>query len=114
MPVMAGRVVFKAAVESVAAVVKEVCDASGVSVRDIDMLIGHQANLRVNEAVQRMLGIEEGRSYNNIARYGNTGAATIPIGLDECRKSGRIKPGQLVCFAAFGAGFLWGAALYRA
>jgi 3-oxoacyl-[acyl-carrier-protein] synthase-3 len=114
IPVMAGRVVFKVAVEKVTSAVREVCEASGVSVNDIDVLIGHQANLRVNEAVQRMLGIEEGRSYNNIARYGNTGAATIPIGLDECRKSGRIKAGQLVCFAAFGAGFLWGAALYRA
>jgi 3-oxoacyl-[acyl-carrier-protein] synthase-3 len=114
VPSMDGRIVFKTAVQKVSEVIKEVCDANGCKVEDIDLLIAHQANLRINEAVQKALGIPNERAYNNIHKYGNTTAATIPIGLDECRKSGRIKPGNLICFAGLGAGFLWGAALYRA
>jgi 3-oxoacyl-[acyl-carrier-protein] synthase-3 len=77
------------------------------------MFIAHQANLRINEAVQTSLGIPDDKIYNNIQRYGNTTAATIPIAYDECRRSGRIKPGNLVCFFGLGAGFHWGAALLR-
>ncbi len=83
-------------------------------VAEIDLLIAHQANLRINEMVQRVLGLPNERVYNNIQRYGNTTAATIPIALDECRKSGRIRPGNLVCFVGLGSGFHWGAALMRA
>jgi 3-oxoacyl-[acyl-carrier-protein] synthase-3 len=114
VPSMDGRTVFKTAVQKVSEVIREVCDANDCKVDDIDLLIAHQANLRINEAVQKALGISNERAYNNIAHYGNTTAATIPICLDECRKSGRIKPGQLICFAGLGSGFLWGAALYRA
>jgi 3-oxoacyl-[acyl-carrier-protein] synthase-3 len=114
VPAMDGRNVFKAAVLKVPEAVRQVCAKNNVKVEDIDLFIAHQANLRINEAVQKSLGFSDERVYNNIQKYGNTTAATIPICLDECRKSGRIKPGQLVCFAGLGAGFLWGAALYRA
>jgi len=95
-------------------VVRELCKKQGVAVAEIDLLIAHQANLRINEMVQRVLGLPNERVYNNIQRYGNTTAATIPIALDECRKSGRIRPGNLVCFVGLGSGFHWGAALMRA
>jgi len=114
VPSMDGRAVFKAAVQKVPEAIREVCAAHQFEVKDIDLLIAHQANLRINEAIQKSLGLSEDRVYNNIQRYGNTTAATIPICIDECRKSGRIRPGQLICFAGLGAGFLWGAALYRA
>ena len=94
--------------------VREVCAACGVNVQDIDLLIAHQANLRINETVQRALELPDSRVFNNIQRYGNTTAATIPIALDEARRAGRVKPGDLVCFVGLGAGFHWGAALMRA
>ncbi|MBI3180862.1 MAG: ketoacyl-ACP synthase III [Myxococcales bacterium] len=113
VPVMDGRTVFKMAVSKMPEVVREVCRLAAVTVEDIDLLIAHQANLRINEAVQRSLGLPDSRVYNNIQRYGNTTAATIPIAYDECKRSGRIKPGDLLCFAGLGAGFHWGAALMR-
>ena len=114
VPEMNGRAVFKLAVGRMPEVVRELCKKQGVSVAEIDLLIAHQANLRINEMVQRTLGLSNDRVYNNIQRYGNTTAATIPIALDECRKSGRIQPGNLVCFVGLGSGFHWGAALMRA
>jgi 3-oxoacyl-[acyl-carrier-protein] synthase-3 len=114
VPEMNGRAVFKLAVARMPQVIRELCDKQGVSVKDIDLLIAHQANLRINEMVQKTLGLSDDRVYNNIQKYGNTTAATIPIALDECRKSGRIKPGSLVCFVGLGSGFHWGAALMRA
>ena len=113
VPVMDGRTVFKMAVTKMPEVVHEICAKVGVGVSDIDMLIAHQANLRINESVQKTLKLPDERVYNNIQRYGNTTAATIPIAYDECRKSGRIKAGDLVCFVGLGAGFHWGAALMR-
>ena len=114
IPEMNGREVFKMAVRRMPEVIRELCAKQGVSVGDIDLLIAHQANLRINEMVQKTLELDDSRVYNNIQRYGNTTAATIPIALDECRKAGRVKPGQLVCFVGLGAGFHWGAALMRA
>lgn len=114
IPAMNGRMVFKLAVTRMPEVVRSLCKTHGKSVEELDLLIAHQANLRINEAVQKQLGLPSERVYNNIARYGNTTAATIPIALDECRKSGRVKPGDLVCFVGLGAGFHWGAALLRA
>jgi 3-oxoacyl-[acyl-carrier-protein] synthase-3 len=114
IPEMNGRDVFKMAVRRMPEAVRELCQKQGVSVRDIDLLIAHQANLRINEAVQKTLELPDERVYNNIQKYGNTTAATIPIALDECRKAGRIKPGNLVCFVGLGAGFHWGSALLRA
>ncbi len=113
VPVMDGRTVFKMAVSKMPEAVRAVCDKVGVKVSDIDLLIPHQANLRISEGVQRALELPDDRVYNNIQRYGNTTAATIPIAYDECRKSGRVKPGNLVCFVGLGAGFHWGAALMR-
>jgi 3-oxoacyl-[acyl-carrier-protein] synthase III len=78
--------------------------------RDRTVLLGDAAGA----VVQKALGLPDERMYNNIQKYGNTTAATIPIALDECRKSGRIQPGQLVCFVGLGSGFHWGAALMRA
>jgi 3-oxoacyl-[acyl-carrier-protein] synthase-3 len=114
VPEMNGRAVFKLAVSRMPQAVRELCAKHHLAVGDIDLLIAHQANLRISEAVQRALGLPDERVYNNIQKYGNTTAATIPIALDECRKSGRIRPGQLVCFVGLGSGFHWGAALMRA
>ena len=113
VPVMDGKVVFKAAVTKMPEAVHEVCALAGVRLDDIDLLIAHQANLRISEAVQRALKLPDDRVYNNIQRFGNTTAATIPIAYDECRKSGRVKKGDLVCFVGLGAGFHWAAALMR-
>jgi 3-oxoacyl-[acyl-carrier-protein] synthase-3 len=79
----------------------------------VDLLIPHQANLRISEAVQKSLGLRDDQVYNNIMRYGNTTAATIPIALDECVRSGRLKRGQILVVTAFGSGFLWGSAVVR-
>jgi 3-oxoacyl-[acyl-carrier-protein] synthase-3 len=113
VPHMNGRAVFRAAVTHMPKVVQEICAARGVGVEQIDLLIAHQANLRINQALQKALGLPDERVYNNIQRFGNTTSATIPIAYDECRKSGRIKPGSLVCFAGLGSGMHWGAALMR-
>ena len=114
VPEMNGRAVFKLAVSRMPQAVRELCAKQRMTVGEIDLLIAHQANLRINEAVQKALGLADDRVYNNIQKYGNTTAATIPIALDECRKSGRIRSGQLVCFVGLGSGFHWGAALMRA
>ena len=114
IPEMDGRQVFKMAVKRMPEVVREVCASQGYAVGDLDLLIAHQANLRINEMVQKALELPAEKVFNNIQRYGNTTAATIPIALDEARKAGRVKPGQLVCFVGLGAGFHWGAALLRA
>ncbi len=110
---MDGRTVYKMAVSKMPEAVHEVCQKVGVTVDDIHLLIAHQANLRINEAVQKALKLPDERVYNNIQRYGNTTAATIPIAYDECRRSGKVKAGDLVCFVGLGAGFHWGAALMR-
>ncbi|GAC1338912.1 MAG: ketoacyl-ACP synthase III [Myxococcales bacterium] len=114
IPEMNGRAVFKMAVTRMPEVVRALCERHGVAVAELDLLIAHQANLRICEAVQKALGLSDAQVYNNIQRFGNTTAATIPIALDECRKAGRVKPGDLVCFVGLGAGFHWGAALMRA
>jgi 3-oxoacyl-[acyl-carrier-protein] synthase III len=114
IPEMNGRQVFKLAVTRMPEVVREVCAANAVKVQDIDLLIAHQANLRISEMVQRALELPDSKVFNNIQRYGNTTAATIPIALDEARKAGRVKDGDLICFVGLGAGFHWGAALMRA
>ena len=113
VPHMDGKYVFKMAATKMPEVVRSLCARNNIAIADVDMFIAHQANLRINEAVQQALGIPNDRIYNNIQRYGNTTAATIPIAYDECRRSGRIKPGNLVCFFGLGAGFHWGAALLR-
>jgi 3-oxoacyl-[acyl-carrier-protein] synthase-3 len=113
IPEMDGRQVFRMAVTRLPEVVNEILKHNGLTIGDVDLLIAHQANLRINEAVQKSLGLSDERVYNNIQRYANTTAATIPIAYDECRRAGRIAKGDLVCFVGLGAGFHWGAALMR-
>lgn len=112
-PNMEGQKVFKNAVKRMPEVIQEVLDAQGMTVSDIDMLIPHQANLRINEMVAKQLGIDATRVHNNIQKYGNTTAATIPLCLSEARAEGKVKPGDLVCLVAFGSGFTWGSVLMR-
>ena len=112
-PNMEGQKVFKNAVRRMPEVIQEVLDAQGLTVADIDMLIPHQANLRINEMVAKQIGITADRVHNNIQKYGNTTAATIPLCLSEARAEGKVKAGDLVCLVAFGAGFTWGSVLMR-
>lgn len=114
IPVMEGRQVFKEAVSKMPDAVREVCAAAGVALADLDLLIIHQANLRIVEAVTKQLGLPPEKVPHNIERYGNTTAGTLPILFHECVQQGRVQPGTLVCFTALGAGLHWGAALYRA
>ncbi|HEX4458272.1 MAG TPA: 3-oxoacyl-[acyl-carrier-protein] synthase III C-terminal domain-containing protein [Polyangia bacterium] len=113
IPEMDGQRVFRHALAKLPEVVHEVLRRNGLTLADVTLLLAHQANLRLNEAVQKALGLPDARVYNNIQRYGNTTAATIPIAYHECRHNGRIARGDLVCFVALGAGFHWGAALMR-
>ena len=112
-PIMQGREVFKHAVVRMPEAVREALDENGLSIDDIDMLIPHQANLRISRAVQKLLGLPDDRIYNNIQRYGNTTAASIPIALHECVEEGKLSEGDLLCLTAFGSGFTWGSALIR-
>lgn len=113
IPVMEGREVFKQAVSRMPEAVRAVCAASGVEVKDIDLLLIHQANLRIVEGVGKQLALPAEKVPHNIERYGNTTAGTLPILYHECLGDGRIKPGMLLCFTALGSGLHWGAALYR-
>jgi 3-oxoacyl-[acyl-carrier-protein] synthase-3 len=110
---MKGNETFKMAVRSIADVCREVLDQAGLTTDDVDWLIPHQANLRIISAVGSRLGISEDRCYVNIDRFGNTSAASIPIALDEAVERGKIKPGQIVLMAAFGAGLTWAASVAR-
>ncbi|MGB3131357.1 MAG: 3-oxoacyl-[acyl-carrier-protein] synthase III C-terminal domain-containing protein, partial [Saprospiraceae bacterium] len=83
------------------------------SVSDIDLLIPHQANLRISQFIQKKLGLSDDKVFNNIQKYGNTTAASIPIALSEASEQGKVKDGDLVCLAAFGSGFTWGSALIK-
>lgn len=112
-PYMNGQLVFKHAVVKFPEVIGEVLKDTGLTTSDIDMLICHQANLRISQFVQKKLGLPDERIWNNIQRYGNTTAASIPIALSEAYQAGKIKKGDLVCLAAFGSGFTWGASLIR-
>jgi 3-oxoacyl-[acyl-carrier-protein] synthase-3 len=112
-PRMNGRTVFMHAVKKMPEAVMESLDKNGMTLDDVDLFIFHQANLRINEAVTRELGVPPEKVFNTIQRFGNTTAATIPLGLDEAVKAGLLKPGMLVSFAAFGSGFTWGSALVR-
>ncbi len=112
-PHMDGKLVFKHAVTSIPEVIMEALAKNNLTPADIDVLVPHQANMRINEMVAKRLEFPRDKVVNNIQKYGNTTAASIPIALSEARADGRIAPGALVCFAAFGSGFTWGAALVR-
>jgi 3-oxoacyl-[acyl-carrier-protein] synthase-3 len=112
-PVMNGRTVFVNAVKRMSEAVVEAAAANDVAVADVDLFLFHQANLRINQSVAGHLGIDDAKVFNTIERYGNTTAATIPIGMFEARAAGALEPGMLVMLAAFGSGFTWGATLLR-
>ena len=112
-PTMVGKEVFKHAVTRMPEVVGEALSANGLTTEDIDLLIPHQANHRISEMVRRRLGLPEDRVYNNIDRYGNTTAATIPIALAEAVERGLLRRGDLLALTAFGSGLTWGSALVR-
>lgn len=112
-PQMNGKTVFRWAVEKIPEVATEALTATGSKVEDLAWFVPHQANLRINEMVAKKLGIPDERCWNNIVRYGNTTAATIPMGLAELVELGKARPGDLLLFAAFGSGFTWGAAVVR-
>ncbi|WP_426789715.1 3-oxoacyl-ACP synthase III family protein [Sphingobacterium sp. WOUb80] len=112
-PNMDGQAVFKKAVVKFPEVIHEALAKNNLKTSDIDLLIPHQANLRISQFVQKTLGLREDQVFNNIQKYGNTTAASIPIALCEAWEEGKIKEGDLVCLAAFGAGFTWGSALIR-
>jgi 3-oxoacyl-[acyl-carrier-protein] synthase-3 len=113
IPTMEGRAVFKEAVAKMPAAVHEVCATAGVDPSQLDLLLIHQANMRIVEAVAKQLNMPPERVPHNIERYGNTTAGTLPILFHECLQDGRIQPGMLICFTALGSGLHWGAALYR-
>ncbi len=112
-PKMEGRYVFRHAVTRFPEVIRETLAACGLCERDISLFIPHQANLRISQIVATDLGLTEDKVFNNIDRYGNTTAGSIPIALDEALEAGRIQDGDLVCLAAFGAGFTWASVLIR-
>jgi 3-oxoacyl-[acyl-carrier-protein] synthase-3 len=113
LPVMSGKEVFRSAVTLMPQAVREVCEASGLQVEDLDLVLVHQANLRIIEGVQKALGLPPEKVPHNVERYGNTTAATLPILFHECRAQGLLHPGMNLVFTALGSGLHWGAALYR-
>jgi 3-oxoacyl-[acyl-carrier-protein] synthase-3 len=112
-PQMNGRAVYVNAVKRMGEAVVEAVAANGMQVGDVDLFLFHQANLRINEAVTERLGIPAERVFNTIDRFANTTAATIPLGMHEALKAGRLQEGMTVCLAAFGSGFTWGSILLR-
>jgi 3-oxoacyl-[acyl-carrier-protein] synthase-3 len=112
-PRMNGRQVFKHATTRFPEVIREVLDRAGQRLEDVALVIPHQANQRIADAVAERLGLPPERMFQNIQRYGNTTAASVPIALAEAREQGRVRDGDLVVLAAFGSGFAWGAAAIR-
>ncbi|NBB88751.1 MAG: beta-ketoacyl-ACP synthase 3 [Bacteroidetes bacterium] len=112
-PYMNGQFVFKFAVKKFPEVILEALKKNKLDISDVDLLIPHQANLRISQFVQKILKLENDQVYNNIQKYGNTTAASIPIALSEAWENGKVERGDLVCLAAFGSGFTWASALIR-
>ena len=112
-PYMNGQFVFKHAVVRFSEVINEGLQANNLQVSDIDMLIPHQANLRISQFVQKKFGLRDDQVFNNIQKYGNTTAASIPIALTEAWEQGKIKKGDTIVLAAFGSGFTWASAIIK-
>ncbi len=110
---MKGNELFKIAVRSMTEISLEMLEKSGCTVDDVDLVVPHQANQRITDAIASRLGVAEEKVYSNIAEHGNTSSASIPIALDECIEAGRIKDGDLVLMTAFGGGATWGATVIR-
>jgi 3-oxoacyl-[acyl-carrier-protein] synthase-3 len=112
-PAMNGKQVFRWATEKMPEVALEALAKAELGIGDVDLFVPHQANMRINEMVAKKLGIPNDKVVHNIERYGNTTAATIPIGLSESFEEGKLKEGTTVLSAAFGSGFTWGGAVIR-
>ncbi len=112
-PNMDGQAVFKKAVVKFPEVIIEALEKSNFTTTDINLLVPHQANLRISQFVQQKLKLRDDQVFNNIQKYGNTTAASIPIALCEAFELGKVKEGDLICLAAFGSGFTWGSALLK-
>lgn len=112
-PHMNGNFVFKHAVTRFPEVIMEALKTNNYTPADISLLVPHQANLRIAQFVQKTMGLSDNQVYNNIQKYGNTTAASIPIALSEAIEAGKVKQGDLICLAAFGSGFTWASALIR-
>ena len=112
-PKMDGKTIFKEAVSRLPVVANEALQKAGLSIEDIDLIIPHQANLRINQFFQQSMKLPESKVFHNIQRYGNTTAASIPIALDEAIEQGLVKEGSNVMFIGLGAGLTWGAVIYR-
>lgn len=112
-PTMDGSRIFKLAVKRLPEVTYEALEKAGLSVDDVDMIFPHQANLRINQFYQKAMDLPEEKMFNNIQRYGNTTAGTIPICLDEALEQGLLKDNATVVFSGLGAGVTWGAVIYR-
>ncbi len=110
---MNGNVVFKHAVVNFSAVIQEALEANQMTKEDIDLLVPHQANLRISKYLQEKLGLPDEKVFNNIMRFGNTTAGSIPIALSEAWAEGKLQPGKIICLAAFGSGFTWASALIK-
>ena len=112
-PIMNGKKVYVNAIKNMSAVVLEGLKANDMSLDDVDLFLFHQANMRINEAVAKKLQIPDDKVFNTIEKFGNTTAATIPIGMSEALKAGKLKKGMVVACVAFGSGFTWGASIMR-
>lgn len=112
-PYMNGQFVFKNAVVRFSEVIIEGLQKNKLNAKDIDLLVPHQANLRISQFIQKKFGLSDDQVFNNIMRYGNTTAASIPIALTEAWEAGKVKEGDLVVLAAFGSGFTWGSVIIR-
>lgn len=112
-PYMNGQFVFKNAVVRFSEVIHEALQANNLQVSDIDLLIPHQANLRISQFIQNKFKLDDTQVYNNVQKYGNTTAASIPIALTEAWEQGKIKSGDIVVLAAFGSGFTWASAIIK-
>jgi 3-oxoacyl-[acyl-carrier-protein] synthase-3 len=113
VPIMEGKQVFKLAVTKMPEVTLQVLARAGYGLADLDLLVMHQANLRINEFAQKALGLPDEKVHNNIQNYGNTTSATLPLAFHEARRAGKAPEGALVAFTALGAGLHWGAVLLR-
>jgi 3-oxoacyl-[acyl-carrier-protein] synthase-3 len=112
-PYMNGQFVFKNAVVRFSEVIHEGLEANNLDISDIDMLIPHQANLRISQFIQKKFELSDNQVFSNIEKYGNTTAASIPIALTEAWEQGKIKSGDIVVLAAFGSGFTWGSVIIK-
>ena len=110
---MNGRDVFKVAVKSLETASVEAVEKADLKPEDIDLFVPHQANLRIIDAVRKRLDMPEEKVYINLDKYGNTSSASVPIALDEAVQAGKAKKGDVILTAAFGAGFTWGASLFK-